>query len=143
MQEGLSLGEVMGGFPTWRKSVITERQKAKLKTESGDQAVMEWSLTRTKFDMDDLQGLIAMIDNVTRKEAGALEDEIGSGNVHHPREILGGEEEQMNGILMEHMNGQTEGGNDVNALKIILAHLEYSSTNHYENPGPHLQPHQT
>ena len=89
IQDELNLGGDMGGFRTWRRSVITELQRTKTKTKPGDQVGMEWFSTKTKFEMDDMEDLVGMIEDATTKGVGALENEIGSENVHHPTEIMG------------------------------------------------------
>lgn len=62
--------------------------------------------------MDETKGRVVMIESAFSKEAGALENMIGSENVHHPTIIMGRGEKRIEASITRHTNGQAEeGGN--------------------------------
>lgn len=120
----------MGGFRTWRRSAITELQRTKMKTKPGDQVGMEWSSIKTKFEMDDMEDPVGMVEDATTRGVGALENEIGLENVHHPTGIMGEGREQSEVFLMMHTNGQAAGGSDGVAHIMVLTYPDHVAIIH-------------
>lgn len=101
-----------------------------MKTKPSDQVGMEWSSTKTKFEMDDMEDLVGMIEDATTKGVGALENEIGSENVHHPTEIMGEGRGQIEAYLMTHTNGQAVGSDGV-AYMMVLTYTDHVAIIHW------------
>lgn len=102
----------MGAFRNWKRSAIIELRKTMTKVGAGGQVGMEWSSTKKKFEMDETQGLVVMIENASRKGVEALENMIGSENVHHATEIMAAGEKRTGASPMKHAKGQAEEGSD-------------------------------
>lgn len=70
-------------------------------------------------------GRVTMIENASRKGAGALENMIGPESVHHVTKIMGGGEKRIEASLMKYTNGQAKEGGDSLLLKTHPTHPEF------------------
>ena len=76
--------------------------------------------------MGETRGRVVMIETAFSKEAGVLENMIGSENVRHATKTMGRGEKRIEASITRHTNGQAEEGSDGFVLKEFLTCLEFA-----------------